>query len=361
MEYLDYKRLRYKYAGRENIYNEILSDRISGFTEIPLCAKNGIPIVYTHSDEIVSLLREIDKPYQKAEVDAVDFIVDESYSTCTIEGARSSIADTVRLAQGKEPSNRSERMIKNNIRAIKLVLNEDFVFDEQGVLKLWRVIADDAADNTEIQGDKYRCDDVVIADAAGNVTFFAPSADKIQGMMDQLFDFINSKSGLDVFVKAIVIHYFFVYIHPFCDGNGRCARLLMQNYLIKSGLEKFKGISISSGVLKNRSGYYNALENSENPYNDITFIIIYYLEIIRDALYNACEGFGYQERHMEMSLRQKRVIEYLRKNKGHLITPEIYAKHYGTDIETAKAELTALTEAGILSAYKNGRIEYRAK
>ena len=55
MEYLDYKRLRYKYAGRENIYNEILLDRISGFTETPLCAKNEKPIVYTHSDEIVSL------------------------------------------------------------------------------------------------------------------------------------------------------------------------------------------------------------------------------------------------------------------------------------------------------------------
>ena len=361
MEYLDYRRLRYKYAERENTYNEILSKRISGFTELPLLAKNRKHLVYTHSDEIISLLNEIGKAYEKAEVDAVDFIVDESYSTCTIEGARSTIADTVRLAQGKEPSNHSEIMIKNNIKAIKLVLNEDFAFDEQDVLKLWRVITDNAADNIEIQGEKYRCDDVVIADAAGNVTFFAPSADKIQEMMDQLFDFINGKSDWNVFVKAIVIHYFFVYIHPFCDGNGRCARLLMQNYLIKSGLEKFKGISISSGVLKNRSGYYNALENSENSYNDITFIIIYYLEIIRDALYSACEGFGYQERHMEMSSRQKRVIEYLRKNKGHLITPEIYAKRYGTDIETAKAELTALTEAGILSAYKNGRIEYRAK
>ena len=361
MEYSDYKRLRYKYADRENIYNEILSERTAGFNEIPLCAKNGKPIVYTHSDEITALLKEIDNAYGNAEVDEVDFIVDESYSTCAIEGARSTVADTVRLADGKEPSNRSERMIKNNIKAIKLVLNENFAFDEPNVLKLWKVISNNAADNTEIQGEKYRCDDVVIADTAGNVTFFAPAADKIQGMMDRLFDFINGKSDLNVFVKAIVIHYFFVYIHPFCDGNGRCARLLMQNYLIKNDLKKFRGISISSGVLKNRSGYYNALENSGNPYNDITFIIIYYLEIIRDALYSACEGFGYYERHMDLSSRQKKVIEYLRKNKGHIITAEIYAKRYGTDIAAAKAELTALTEAGILAAYKNGRIEYKAK
>ena len=54
-------------------------------------------------------------------------------------------------------------------------------------------------------------------------------------------------------------------------------------------------------------------------------------------------------------------LYYLRKNKGHLITSEIYAKCYGTDIDTAKVELTALTEAGILTAYKNGRIEYKAR
>ena len=361
MEYLDYKRLKYKYSGRENVYNEILTRRISGFTQLPLSAKNGKPLVYTHSDEIISLLEEISKAYESAEVDAVEFVVDEAYSTCTIEGAKSTIADTIKLSHGKEPSNRSERMIKNNIKAIKQVLNNGFSFDEYNILKLWKVITENAADNTEIQGEKYRCDDVVIADTAGNITFFAPSDDKIQGMMEQLLNFINSRDSLDVFIKAIIIHYFFVYIHPFCDGNGRCARLLMQNYLIKNGLDKFRGISISSGVLKNRSGYYNALESSENIYNDITFIIICYLEIIRDTLYSACGGFGYQERHINMSARQKKVIEYLRKNKGNLITTEIYAKRYGTDIDTAKAELTALTEAGILSAYRNGRIEYKAK
>ena len=361
MEYLDYTRLRYKYAGREKVYNEIISNRISGFCSLPLSAKNGKPMVYTMSDEILSLLDEINRAYNEAEVDAVDFIVDEAYSTCAIEGAKSTIADTVRLAQGQEPSNRSETMIKNNIKAIKLILNNDFTFDEQGILELWNMITENAADNIEIQGDKYRNDDVVVADSIGNITFFAPPTDKIPEMMEQLFDFTGNEDELCPYIKAIALHYFFVYIHPFCDGNGRCARLLMQNYLIKMGLDKFKGISISSWVLKNRSGYYNALEKSENEYNDITFIIIYYLETIRDALYSAREGFGYQERHINMSVRQKRVIEYLRKNKGHLITPEIYAKRYGTDVDTAKAELTALAEAGILSAYKNGRIEYRAK
>ncbi|MDO5398492.1 MAG: Fic family protein [bacterium] len=360
MKYLDYYKLRYKYADRKKAYNDIILQRTSSFVRLPLNAKNGHPLVYSDCSEIKDLLVEIEDAYKKAEVDYTDFVVDEAYATCTIEGAKSTVADTVRLTEGKKPSNRSERMIWNNIRAIQLVLNNDFLFNEQGVLALWKVLSENAIDNIDIQGEKYRCDDVVVADSMGNITFFVPSAERIPGMMTELFCFADTKHEINVMVKAIIIHYFFVYVHPFCDGNGRCARLLLQDYLVKNGLEKFKGVSISTGVLKNKSGYYNALENSENEYNDITFIIIYYLKTIRDVLYQACSGFGYAERHMDMSNRQRMVIAYLRKNKGNLITHEIYAKRYNTDLDTAKVELTELAEAGILAAHHNGRIEYKA-
>lgn len=213
---------------------------------------------------------------RKANADPVKFITDEAYSTCTIEGAKSTIADTIKLSEGKAPSNRSEKMIKNNINAIELILNNDFSFDKEGILSLWRVLSDGAIDNLDIQGEMYRSDDVVIADSMGNITFYAPEVQRIEPMMSMLFDFIKNNSEIDIFIKAIITHYYFVYIHPFCDGNGRCARLILQDYLIENGYEKFRGISISTGALKNKSGYYRALENSENEYNDITFIIIFY-------------------------------------------------------------------------------------
>lgn len=304
MDYLDYKKLRYKFAENEE-YKGIIAERINNSVILPLKAKNDESLRFVKCEEIDKLLNEIEAIYQKAEIDPFKFITDEAYSTCTIEGARSTIADTVKLSEGKEPSNHSEKMIKNNINAIELVLNRGFEFDEDGVLNLWKVLSDGTVDNVDIQGDKYRIDDVVIADSMGNISFYAPEADSIENMMSQLFSFVHDNDELNTFVKAIVIHYYFVYIHPFCDGNGRCARLLLQNYLIEQGYDKFKGISISTGVLKNKSGYYRALENSENEYNDITFIIIFYLETILDVLYQACEGFGYNERHLDMSNRQR--------------------------------------------------------
>jgi Fic family protein len=358
MEYSDYKKLRYKFENEE--YKRVIAERINNSVLLPLKAKNGEVLRFVKCSEIDKLLSEIESVYKKAEADPVKFVTDEAYSTCTIEGARSTIADTVKLSNGKEPSNHSEKMIKNNINAIELVLNRNFNFNEDSVLKLWKVLSDGAVDNLDIQGDKYRVDDVVIADSMGNISFYAPEAEKIEDMMTKLFEFAHHNDELNDFVKAVIIHYYFVYVHPFCDGNGRCARLLLQDYLIDKGFEKFRGISISTGVLKNKSGYYRALENSENEYNDITFIIIFYLETILDVLYQACEGFGYNERHLDMSNRQKQVIVYLRKNTGNIITADIYARRYNVDIETSKKELDELVEAKILTSTIGDRTEYKA-
>lgn len=361
MAYLDYTKLRYKYLDNNEQYRIELNLRQENSLTLPLMAKNGQNLKFVMCDELSQLISEIEKIYDRAEVDPVKFITDEAFSTCTIEGAKSTIADTINLEKGKSPSNHSEKMIKNNIQAIKSISDNGFEFTEDNILSLWNIITEDVADNPEIQGDKYRIGDVVIADSMGNITFYAPLPGSIDDMMSQLISFANSDDNLNNFIKSVIIHYYFVYIHPFCDGNGRCARLLLQNYLIKCGFDKFKGISISTGVLQNKSGYYRALENSENEYNDITFIIIYYLETILDVLYKACSGFGYNERNMELNNRQKQVLTYLRKSKGNIITADIYAKRYNTNIETAKSELSSLAAAGLLTIMETSKIEYKAK
>ena len=40
----------------------------------------------------------------------------------------------------------------------------------------------------------------------------------------------------DAFARAILGHFFFVYIHPYMDGNGRTARFIMNTMLVTAGL-----------------------------------------------------------------------------------------------------------------------------
>ncbi len=75
----------------------------------------------------------------------------------------------------------------------------------------------------------YRRNPVFIKDAV----HIPPPYESVVDAMETLFDLLqNEESGA---VRAVLGHYFFVYIHPYMDGNGRLARFLMNLMLVSSG------------------------------------------------------------------------------------------------------------------------------
>ena len=57
---------------------------------------------------------------------------------------------------------------------------------------------------------------------------------------DAVLDAMTALSTLmqedpDAFVRAVLGHFFFVYIHPYMDGNGRTARFTMNSQLVTGG------------------------------------------------------------------------------------------------------------------------------
>jgi len=57
---------------------------------------------------------------------------------------------------------------------------------------------------------------------------------------DAVLDTMSALSSLmreesDAFVRAVLGHFFFVYIHPYMDGNGRTARFTMNSQLVTGG------------------------------------------------------------------------------------------------------------------------------
>ena len=49
-------------------------------------------------------------------------------------------------------------------------------------------------------------------------------------------------------MRAITLHFWLAYDHPFCDGNGRTARALFYWSMLKQGYWLFEFISISSVI-----------------------------------------------------------------------------------------------------------------
>ena len=87
--------------------------------------------------------------------------------------------------------------------------------------------------------------------------FVPPQAQYVNKLMSDFVDWLNSNQLLTeahpVQIAALA-HYKFVYIHPFYDGNGRTARLLMNLILMKSG---YPPIIIRK---QERLDYYDYLE-----------------------------------------------------------------------------------------------------
>ncbi|HLR70594.1 MAG TPA: Fic family protein [Pseudogracilibacillus sp.] len=92
----------------------------------------------------------------------------------------------------------------------------------------------------------------------------------IQEQMEQLIDWYKKEAKqLHPITRGAMLHVNFVGIHPFIDGNGRTARLLLNLELMKEG---FPPIVIK---VENRLDYYKALDkaHTEKDYNDFIRLV----------------------------------------------------------------------------------------
>lgn len=80
------------------------------------------------------------------------------------------------------------------------------------------------------------------------------SSAKVPARMEALVQWFNEEKEMHPIVKAAIFHCEFIAIHPFSDGNGRTARLLVNFELARHNLPT---IVIKA---KNKKAYLNALE-----------------------------------------------------------------------------------------------------
>jgi len=113
---------------------------------------------------------------------------------------------------------------------------------------------------------KYRNENVFISGAK----HVPPVYMNVPYEMQKLIDQYQAWQGLHPVVRACFLHGEFVKIHPFIDGNGRTARLLLNFELIQSG---YPPVVIKT---ENRADYYDALDKAHttNDYTDFIKIIV---------------------------------------------------------------------------------------
>jgi Fic family protein len=107
--------------------------------------------------------------------------------------------------------------------------------------------------------------------------FMAPSADRVQTLMNELYDYLNNYDE-NIIIKSCVFHYEFEFIHPFSDGNGRMGRLF-QTCLLAKEEELFYYLPVESIIIQKQQTYYDAISKSNKEGASTVFI-----EFMLDAI-----------------------------------------------------------------------------
>ena len=134
----------------------------------------------------------------------------------------------------------------------------------------------------------YRDGQNVIRDAAtGEIIYMPPEADDVPLLMHDLLDWMYEDRPEELPVPVLVglVHYQFVTVHPFYDGNGRTARALATLFLYQHGYDLGRFYSLEEVYARDLQAYYAALQTHphHNYYEgraeaDVTGWLLYFLQ-----------------------------------------------------------------------------------
>jgi Fic family protein len=118
----------------------------------------------------------------------------------------------------------------------------------------------------------------------GEVIYTPPCCeDVLRDKLSALEQFINdtNMSPLDPLIKMAFIHYQFVSIHPFADGNGRTGRIINTLYLVQQELLSQPILYLSDYIVKYKTEYYQLLRGvteKENWHDWVMYMLTAVIE-----------------------------------------------------------------------------------
>ena len=196
-------------------------------------------------------------------------ILEWTYHSNAIEGNTLTINETKVVLEGITVGGKTLREhleVINHREAIAYV--EEIVHKEESLTEwqiksLHRLVLKGIDD---VYAGVYRDQQVFISGAS----HVPPTPYLIKEQIEQMMTWYQTEAlSLHPVERGAMLHAIFVGIHPFIDGNGRTARLLLNLELMKEG---FPPVIIK---VANRIEYYDALDKAHTSknYNDFTKLV----------------------------------------------------------------------------------------
>ncbi len=303
----------------------------------------------------------------------VNSIMEEAIASSQLEGAATTRKNAKEmLRSGNRPKTKNEQMIYNNyhtITWIKEVKNESLT--PALIREIQKRVTTETLEDSESAGSfQKEGEKRVSVWHQDSEIFEPPKASEINQRIQALCNFANqpeSESEVDhPILKAIILHFWLAYIHPFPDGNGRTSRALFYWYTLKNEYWQFEYLSISRVVLKAPEQYVKAFLYSEIDECDLTYFIMFHLRTIRLAIKDLQQYLRKKRRELskireldllstQLNFRQGALLRYaLERPSDCYTTIKIHQNIYKVVYQTARNDLVSLEKLGFLTRKKVG-------
>lgn len=258
--------------------------------------KSAYPAFLCYTGEILRLVEKFYKTYEQflytvntvPPVVLYQFtrlsIVEEVKSTNDIEGVRSTKKEIREIIEKK--GTHYHRLQSVVHQYLELLGEEEIKFDTCHDI---RNFYDDFAHQeiirenpqNRLDGSLFRKEPVQIQAAAGKTIHqgLYPESRIIEAL-DQALRILHSEE-YPLLIRLALFHYFFVYIHPFYDGNGRTDRFIT-SYFLSRQFHRLLAVRLSIYIKRNQSRYYHMLEEADSERNrgDMTPFVMGFLDIL---------------------------------------------------------------------------------
>lgn len=258
--------------------------------------KNAYPAFLCYTGEILRLVEKFYKTYEQflytvntvPPVVLYQFtrlsIVEEVKSTNDIEGVHSTKKEIREIIEKK--GTHYHRLQSVVHQYLELLGEEEIKFDTcQDIRNFYddfthQEITRENPQN-RLDGSLFRKEPVQIQAATGKTIHqgLYPESRIIEAL-DQALRILHSEE-YPLLIRLALFHYFFVYIHPFYDGNGRTDRFIT-SYFLSRKFHRLLAVRLSIYIKRNQSRYYHMLEEADSEKNrgDMTPFVMGFLEIL---------------------------------------------------------------------------------
>lgn len=142
------------------------------------------------------------------------------------------------------------------------------------------------------------------------IIYTAPHSILVPSLMKSLFNFITeNENKIHPLILSSIFHYYFVYIHPFSDGNGRMARFWV-SLILTNWNSKFEYIPIEEEIYLNQTKYYDSIAQCHINGN-VNVFIDFMLMCINSSLEKTTQK---TTQKIKLNNNQLKIIELIKEN-----------------------------------------------